>query len=89
MTVKQISNMQTPIGELLREVGPDGLLLESPGPARFALVPLDDDMIDYLLERSPNFRKECEEIRQRMAAGRFRTHDEVRKMLESGQSREP
>ena len=30
------------------------------------LLPLDDDVIDLLIERSPRFRADCLEIRERM-----------------------
>jgi hypothetical protein len=45
------------------------------------LLPLDDDLIDFLIERSPTFRDRCREIRRRMDSGRFQTHDEVRRRL--------
>ncbi len=47
----------------------------------YLLLPLDDDLIDCLLERSPKLIKECRQIRARMAAGQFVRHEEVKKRL--------
>ena len=35
------------------------------------LKELDEDLIDYLLERNPKFRADCEAIRQEMRAGKL------------------
>jgi len=45
------------------------------------MLPLDDDVIDLLIERSPRFRADCHEIRQRIDSGQFQTHEDVRKQL--------
>jgi hypothetical protein len=37
--------------------------------------------IDLLMERSPRFRAECQEIRERMNSGQFHAHEDVRKLL--------
>ncbi len=83
MTVKQVTDPSTPIGDVLRDAGGEGVLLESPDAGRYALMPLDADMVDYLLERSPKFRAECERIREQMRAGQFQTHEQVKKLLEA------
>jgi hypothetical protein len=81
MTVEPINDPSTPIGEVLERAGVEGVLLESEARGRYALLPLDDDLIDFLIERSPALRLQCREIRRRMDAGRFRTHEEVRRQL--------
>jgi hypothetical protein len=81
MTVQSVSDLSTPIGQVLATVGSEGILLESEGQGRYALLPLDDDLIDFLIERSPAFRARCREIRRRMDSGQFQTHDEVRRRL--------
>jgi hypothetical protein len=81
MTFKQVDDLQTPIGDVLQAVTRDGLVLESGGKPRFALLPLDDELIDYLVEHSPKFIEVCEGIRERMQAGRFHTHEEVKRSL--------
>ena len=42
-----------------------------------AVLPLDDDLLDYLLERSLSLIAECQRLRQELAAGDFVTHEEV------------
>lgn len=81
MTGQHVTDLKTPIGEILQAAGPDGVLLETEGPNRYALIPLDDDLIDYLIERSPKFIEVCRQVRERMRAGRFHTHDVVKKLL--------
>ena len=63
MTTHPVCDPNTPIGDILRAAGSEGLLLESEGRGRFALLPLDDEVIDLLMERSPMFRAECQGIR--------------------------
>ena len=81
MTVQPISDLNTPIGQILKAAGSEGIVLESEGQGRYALLPLDDDVIDLLIERSPTFRDLCHEIRERMDSGQFQTHEDVRRQL--------
>jgi len=81
MSIQPVSDPNTPIGEILKSAGSEGILLESEGQGRYALLPLDDDVIDLLMERSPRFRADCLEIRQRMDSGQFMTHEDVRRQL--------
>jgi hypothetical protein len=81
MTVQPVSDLSRPIGEILKAAGSEGVLLESEGLGRYAVLPLDDDLIDFLIERNPAFRNLCHKIRQRMDSGQFQTHEEVRRQL--------
>ena len=81
MTVQSVSDPNTPIGEILKAAGSEGIVLESEGQGHYALLPLDDDVIDLLIERNPRFRAECLEIRDRMTSGQFQTHQDVRRQL--------
>ena len=83
MTVQHVSDPSTPISEVLKTAGSEGILLESEDQTRFALLLLDDDVMDFLIERSPAFRDRCRGIRERMDAGQFQTHKDVRKTLAS------
>jgi len=80
MTVQLVSDPKTPISEILKAAGSEGLLLEAEGQARYAVIPLDDELIDYLIERNPKFIEVCRGIRERMRAGRFHTHEAVKKL---------
>lgn len=83
MTRQTVTNLTTPIGDVLASMGRDGVLLEAKGHEPVAVLPLDDDLIDYLLERSPRLIAECQRIRREMDAGDFVTHDEILRLLES------
>ena len=81
MNVRKVSNLATPIGEILQVADPDGILLEPGEESRYAVLPLDEDLIDYLLEHNPKLIEDCRRIREDMKAGQFHTHDEIKKML--------
>ncbi len=81
MTIQPIPDLNTPIGRILEAAGSEGIVLESKDQGRYALLPLDDDVIDLLIERSPKFRNHCEEIRRRMNTGQFHAHEDVRTQL--------
>lgn len=81
MTLRHISNMKAPIGEIIDAAGEDGLLIDRHGLPAFAVIPLDDELLDYLLERSPRLIEDCKRVRQAMRQGEFHSHDDVRKLL--------
>ena len=81
MTTQLLDDLNTPIGEILKVAGPEGIVIESDNQGRYALLPLDDDVIDILIERSPRFRAECQGIRERTNSGQFQTHKDVRRQL--------
>ncbi len=59
--------------------------LVATGPYPAAPGPLDDELLDYLIERSPKFIEVCQHIRQQMRDGRFHTHEEVKRLLGNGE----
>ncbi len=81
MTIQPIRDPNTPIGQIIRAAGSEGIVLEAEGQGRYALLPLDDDVIDLLIERSSTFRDNCHEIRERMNSCQFQTYEEVRRQL--------
>jgi hypothetical protein len=81
MSIQPVSYPKTPIDEILKSAGSEGVVLESEGQGRYALLPLDDDLIGFLIERSPKFRVDCLEIRHRMDSGRFTLHEEIKRQL--------
>ncbi len=81
MNVRRVADLHTPIGEILKAAEPDGVLLEAELRRRYALLPLDEGLIDYLLEHHPRFIEDCRRIRRQMDAGEFSTHDEVKRLL--------
>jgi hypothetical protein len=81
MTVQPVNDPNTPIRHVLKAAGSEGIVLESEDQVRYAVIPLDEEVLDLLIERSHRFRAHCREIRERMDAGHSRTHEEVRRQL--------
>ena len=81
MKVKQITDLGVSMASILKSLGPKGGIVEVPGKKEYVLMPLDDGLLDYLLERSPKLIKESREIRRRMTAGHFVSHEQVKKRL--------
>lgn len=81
MSIQQISDLQTPIGEILKAADASGVVIQSDDQEQYALLPLDDELLDFLLERSPKFIEECKQIRQRMMSGESYSQDEVERLL--------
>ena len=48
MTIQPVTDPNTPIGEILKAAGPEGIVLESERQGSYAVIPLDEDLIDYL-----------------------------------------
>jgi hypothetical protein len=84
VAVRKPINPNTPIGEILEAASSEGIVLESEDQGPYAVFPLDDEVLDLLIERSPKFRAHCRAIRERMDAGQFRTHEEVKRQLAGG-----
>ncbi len=82
MNVQQISDLQTPIGEILKAAEATGVVIQADDQEQYALLPLDDELLDFLLERNPKFVEECEQIRQRMMSGESYSQDDVERLLE-------
>jgi hypothetical protein len=77
----KLSDMQTPIGKILETAKAPGVVIQSDDQKQYALLPLDDELLDFLLERNPTFIEECEEIRQRMISGEPYSRDAVERLL--------
>jgi hypothetical protein len=84
MSVERVSQTDTQIVDLLRRARQKPLILQADDAGEFALLPLDDEVIDLLLERNPEFIAECKQIDQRMKQGGYLTHEEVLKALREG-----
>lgn len=86
MTMPTVNDLRTPIGEVLDLAGAGGVLVQAEGEARFALMPLDDDLLDFLIERNPRFIDECRQIRRRMQNGVAHTQAEIEALFGRNQS---
>ncbi len=72
-----LSPRDAELTELLKKARVQPLILKSPGTGDFALLALDDEVIDLLLERHPKLIAECQQIRTRMRQGAYRTHEQI------------
>src|SRR5438132_11687297 len=81
MKSRKIHDLNVSLGAILKLLGGKGGVVEIAGKQGYILLPLDDERIDVLLERSPRLIKECRQIRARMAAGQFVKHEQVKKRL--------
>ena len=81
MTRHHLANLKTPIGEVLEAAGDEGVLIEPKNKPAYAIMRLDDELLDYLLERSPSLIKQSAQIRDRMHRGEFHSHEDVKRLL--------
>ncbi|MGA2496145.1 MAG: hypothetical protein ABSH20_00300 [Tepidisphaeraceae bacterium] len=81
MTLQHVTDLKAPIGDVIDRATEDGMLIETDTSRTYALMPLDDELLDYLLERNPRFARECRKIRSQMQKGDSHSHDEVKRML--------
>jgi hypothetical protein len=77
MAVERISPADADVAALLNRARDEPLILQTEAAGDFAVLPLDDEILDLLLERSPRLRAECEQIRERMKQGAYLTHKQV------------
>jgi hypothetical protein len=77
MAIEKISPEANEIVALLDRARQEPLILRSDKSGDFALLPVDDDVLDLLLERDPIFIQECREIQKRMEQGDYFTHEEA------------
>jgi hypothetical protein len=82
MPVERISQADTSVTALLSKAREEPLILQAEGTGDFAVLPLDDEVIDLLLERSPTLLEECSQIRERMKQGKYFTHEQMLKALD-------
>lgn len=80
--VEKISPTDTNVTTLLNKAREEPLILHTEEAGDFALIPLDDEVIDLLLELNPTFIGECRQIRERMKQGEYLTHGQVLEALQ-------
>ena len=77
MTVRHVIDLNEPIGRVMRGASRDGVLIETGGRRAYALMALDDNLVDYLLERNPRFIRACRAIKAQMKRGKYVTHEQL------------
>jgi hypothetical protein len=82
MAIEKISLENSQIVSLLDRARREPLILRTENSGDFALLPVDDDVLDLLLERNPILIQECREIRKRMEQGDYLTYEQALVVLE-------
>ncbi len=77
MPVMKAAETRASIGELIDQARDEPLIFETECAGNFVLLPVDDELLDLLLERSPRLIKKCRQIRERMEQGEYWTHEQV------------
>ena len=81
MPVMKAAETLASIGELIDQARNEPLIFETEGAENFVLLPVDDELLDLLLERSPRLIEKCRQIRERMEQGEYWTHEQVMEMF--------
>ena len=82
MAVQRINSTETSVTALLSKARTEPLILQTEADGDFAVLPLDDEVMDLLLERSSKLIEECRQIRERMKQGAYLTHEQMFQILE-------
>lgn len=85
MPVVKVAETQAGIEELIDQARAEPLIFETRGNENFVLLPVDDELLDFLLERSPRLIEKCRQIRERMDQGEYTTHEQVVAMFREDQ----
>jgi hypothetical protein len=81
MAIEKISPENGEIVSLLDRASREPLILRTENSGDFALLPVDDEVLDLLLERNPIFIQECREIQKRMEQGDYVTYEAAVEMF--------
>lgn len=82
MPVMKAAETHASIGELIDQAREEPLVFETESEGSFVLLPVDDELLDLLLERSPRLIEKCRQIRERMEQGEYWTHEQVMEMFQ-------
>jgi hypothetical protein len=82
MAIRKITRQNKQVAELLDSARQEPVILQVEGGGEFAVLPLDDDVIDLLIERNPAFIEECRKRQESMEQGDYLTYEEALRALE-------
>lgn len=77
MCIERVDPTDTTVAALLDKAAVEPVILKTETGGDFALLRLDDDVIDLLLESNPRLIAECREIGERMSKGHFLTREQA------------
>jgi len=81
MPIVKAAETHANIEELIGRAREEPLIFETEGNESFVLLPVDDELLDLLLERSPRLIEKCRQIRERVEQGKYHTHEQVMEMF--------
>jgi hypothetical protein len=81
MPVMKAADTRASMNELIAQARREPLFFETDDKEIFVLLPVDDQLLDLLLERSPWLIEKCRQIRERMTQGEYWTHEQVLEMF--------
>ena len=82
VSIQKVSSRDTSLRAVLKKARAEPLVLQAEEEGDFAVLPLDDEVLDLLLERNPVFIEECRQIRERMRQGDYVPYEEVLKRFQ-------
>jgi hypothetical protein len=81
VSIQKVSSTDTTLRTVLQKARSEPVVLQDEEEGDFAVLPLDDEVLDLLLERNPVFIEECRQIRERMRQGDYVTYEEALEMF--------
>lgn len=81
MSIQKVSPSDTSLRTVLQKARAEPVVLQAEEEGDFAVLPLDEEVLDLLLERNPAFIEECRQIRERMRQGDYVTYEEALQMF--------
>jgi hypothetical protein len=86
MSVKSIEPGKTELAGILHSAREEPVILRSGETGDYVVLPLDEEVVDLLLERNPALIEECRQIRETMRRGSYVTHEQLLESLANDQS---
>src|SRR6266568_9632699 len=80
VSIQKVSSADTGIRTVLQKARTEPVILQTEEEGDFAVLPLDDEVLDLLLERNPTVIEECRQIRERMRQGDYVTYEAALEM---------
>ena len=81
MSIQKVHAGDTSLRTVLQKARAGPVVLQAEEEGDFAVLPLDDEVLDLLLERDPTFIEECRQIRERMKQGDYVTYEAAVEMF--------
>jgi hypothetical protein len=81
VSIQKVQATDISLRTVLQKARVEPVVLQAEEEGEFAVLPLDDEVLDLLLERNPAFIAECRQILERMRQGEYVTYEEALEMF--------